>query len=415
MRGILEAIATALRPLFRRPVRTLLLLQGTVWGVAVAIFPSAVIEGTRQATLQRGAEVGADRMAIAADPTTLKPTPLLADDVGSLDAALRAADLSVGAVGGVRIVTTYELPEAGGTLAHATFRAPQSRGLSLAAGRWLRPDDPTDVCVAEAGVGAAVGDVLMVGVPEGAPLPLRVVGVTRPQSEPRRRTNDLGFDITHPLYHTVGKAMLHAVGVPFVQDDWKRSDRVVYAPLGAERELDWILVQVSPTDVKEAARVAETHLVERSRSAIVLHPLVLPVVVGGEIDRFQAVQTALFLACLCMGAIVMANLGLLTVLRRSREIAIRRVEGATRRTIAAQFLLEGVVLTAVGCAVGCVLGMGLAVLRVRLSPVTGFSWVFPWQHASIAVGVALVIGVLAALLPAVRAARRDPIAGLVEE
>jgi putative ABC transport system permease protein len=123
----------------------------------------------------------------------------------------------------------------------------------------------------------------------------------------------------------------------------------------------------------------------------------------------------MFLACLVMGGVVMANLGLLTVLRRSREIAIRRVEGATRRDVALQFLTEGVALTAVGAVVGVGLGMVLAALRVSLEPVTGFAWTLPVREALVAVGVALGIGALASLLPAVRAARQEPVEGLVDD
>ena len=54
----LAVLAAALRRLRQRPVRTLLLLQGTIWGVAVAIFPSAVIQGTRDAARLEGSALG---------------------------------------------------------------------------------------------------------------------------------------------------------------------------------------------------------------------------------------------------------------------------------------------------------------------------------------------------------------------
>jgi putative ABC transport system permease protein len=153
----------------------------------------------------------------------------------------------------------------------------------------------------------------------------------------------------------------------------------------------------------------------RRKTVVTIYPLVLPVLLSDQVERFDAVNLAMFLACLTMGAVVIANLGLLNVLTRGREIAIRRVEGATRAAVAAQFLVEGLLLTAVGSGVGLLLGMALARLRVSLEPVSGFTWVFPWREAAWASVVSLLVGVLATLLPALRASRLDPVEGLADE
>ena len=413
----LSALALALRPLVRRPMRTLLLLQGTIWGVAVALFPSAVIEGTRHAALTRGAALGADRIAVATDPTAPAGGELLPTDVGRLRDALTREGIGVIAAGGLRVVELLGGASGeGGALVEADPETPRARGLELAAGRWLRADDPPDACVVEAGVARQPGESLRLG----ATLrlfgrPLRVVGVTAPQDETRRATNDLGFDVTHPMYAKLGRMLLLALGIPRLEDAWKRSDGVVYVPLSGDAELDWIQLRAPPPDVKRAAALASDTLRAAGRSPLVLHPLVLPLLLGEEIDRFDAVRFALFLACLVMGAVVMANMGLLTVLQRGHEIAVRRVEGATRRRIAIQFLLEGLVLTTLGCVLGGILAMGLAALRVAFEPVTGFAWIFPWSDAWLVLGVALVIGCCASLLPAWRASRTQPVQGLTEE
>jgi len=83
-----------------------------------------------------------------------------------------------------------------------------------------------------------------------------------------------------------------------------------------------------------------------------------------EIDRFEAVQVALFLACLAMGAVVMANLGLLTVLRRRREIGLRRALGATGRGVSLQVLGELLVVTTAGLLLGAALAVQVPLLGV---------------------------------------------------
>ncbi len=416
----LSTLALAARRLLQRPFRSFLLLQGTVWGVAVAVFPSAVIQGTQEAARVRGAQLGADRISVVADPTAEAARPLRVEDVRVLERTLDAAAVRVPAIGGARMLS---LPSAPGddpdrpaVLLAADPPVPRARGHALAAGRWLRADDTDDVCVVEGDVATWLGRASLVPgdvIDVEGRAPLRIVGVTRSRAPALRRTNDLGFDVEHPMYAKVGEGLLLALGIPRVEDDWKRSDRAIYVPLRGD-EVDWIFLRAAPEQVKDAAALTTKTLIGRGLAPVTFHPLVLPFLLGGEIDRFKTVQHALFLACLTMGAVVMANLGLLAVLRRRREIAIRRVEGATRLDVALHFLFEGLLLTAVGCILGCLLAMGLAALRVALEPVTGFTWVFPWKSAAIAVAVALVIGGLASLLPAWRAAKEDPVRGLAD-
>jgi putative ABC transport system permease protein len=243
---------------------------------------------------------------------------------------------------------------------------------------------------------------------------LRVVGVAAPRSDEILRTNDLGFDLEHPLYSGMAQRLLYSLGVPLVEDAWKRSDRCVWV-LPRDAAVDWIFLRVPPEHVSASAKAALEAVRSGGKAALNLYALSFPILLGKQVDRFLAVDAALFLACLAMGAVVMTSLGLLTALRRRREISIRRVEGATTPDIAAQFLAEGLLLAVFGSALGVVLGLGLARLRVALEPVTGFAWRFPATQASIAVGVALVVGLLASLLPALRAAAVDPVEGLGDE
>jgi putative ABC transport system permease protein len=134
-----------------------------------------------------------------------------------------------------------------------------------------------------------------------------------------------------------------------------------------------------------------------------------------DFDRFRTVPLALFLACLAMGAVVMAHVGLLSALRRASEIAVHRAEGATRRDVAVQFLAEGGVLSLLGALVGWGVGCGLAELRVRLEPTAGVRWAFPWNEAWVALAVSVVVGVLACVMPARRAAGMSPAEALSDE
>src|SRR5436189_3118698 len=100
---VAENLRLALKRLRHRPVRSFLLLQGTVWGIAVALFPAAVLQGSREALVRDTRESGADRMTIAADPTGVAAKPLTRDDVPAVEEAVRKAGIPVIAIAGLTL------------------------------------------------------------------------------------------------------------------------------------------------------------------------------------------------------------------------------------------------------------------------------------------------------------------------
>src|SRR5204863_3227957 len=130
--------------------------------------------------------------------------------------------------------------------------------------------------------------------------------------------------------------------------------------------VDWIYLRVPPKVIVSAEAAGERALLARGKTPVAFHSILFPLVLSKEIDRFASISPALFLACLAMGGVVMANVGLLAALRRAPEVAVHRVEGATRGDIAWQFVFEGLVLSAVGAGVGLALACALAEVRVAL-------------------------------------------------
>jgi ABC-type antimicrobial peptide transport system permease subunit len=125
---------------------------------------------------------------------------------------------------------------------------------------------------------------------------------------------------------------------------------------------------------------------------------------------------------LFVGGVGVANIMLVSVTERTREIGIRKAIGAPRRAIMRQFLSEAVMLTTLGGLVGIVLGVGLCELGKIVIPK-----LWPPDPASLtptpipilslnpvllAFGVSVVIGLLAGGYPAYRASRLRPIEAL---
>jgi putative ABC transport system permease protein len=95
----------------------------------------------------------------------------------------------------------------------------------------------------------------------------------------------------------------------------------------------------------------------------------------------------------------------ISVLERRGEIGVRRALGATRRHIAAQFVVESAALALIGGTVG--VGIG-ALVTIGYAKRQDWTVSVPLEGLALGVLAALIIGAVAGLYPAVRAARLDP-------
>ncbi len=110
--------------------------------------------------------------------------------------------------------------------------------------------------------------------------------------------------------------------------------------------------------------------------------------------------------CLIVAGFVLANLFLLSVKERTKEIGIRRAIGARRRDILVQFLGESVIVTTLGGMVGFV----LAIFGSRLlTYIAEFPMHFSWKAFAMGMGLSWIVGITAGIQPASRAAQTEPI------
>lgn len=112
---------------------------------------------------------------------------------------------------------------------------------------------------------------------------------------------------------------------------------------------------------------------------------------------------------LVVGGIGIMNIMLVSVTERTREIGIRLAVGARARDVLRQFLIEAVLLSVVGGALGIMAGYWLAPLLTRFA---GFPTLISSQSVVIAFSVSALIGVIFGFFPALKAANLDPIEAL---
>ncbi|MFN0082781.1 MAG: ABC transporter permease [Ferruginibacter sp.] len=108
-------------------------------------------------------------------------------------------------------------------------------------------------------------------------------------------------------------------------------------------------------------------------------------------------------------AIGLMNIMLVAVNERTKEIGLTKALGATRKDIRSQFLFESVIISLLGAFAGIIMGILIGNL-VAVFLKTGF--VVPWLWVGIAVVVCTAVGLLAGIIPAVKASKLDPIVAL---
>ena len=171
----------------------------------------------------------------------------------------------------------------------------------------------------------------------------------------------------------------------------------------------------SMDEVPDAAREIVRIVQERHRPGSVYIAQTLKELLDMAAKIANALTAVLMLVAavtLAVGGVGIMNIMLANVRARVREIGIRKAVGATAREIRLQFLAEAVLISLVGGIVGT--GVGLSIpLSVRFLtnfdlPVSGWSVV-------IALGVAMLVGVIFGTVPAARAAQLDPVESLKYE
>ncbi len=180
-------------------------------------------------------------------------------------------------------------------------------------------------------------------------------------------------------------------------------------------ELHQVLVEVDALEhVEPVAEAIESMLrrFHRREDYRVSVPLALLRQAEATKRTFNIVLGSIAGISLLVGGIGIMNIMLASVTERTREIGVRRAIGARRSQIVSQFLVETLVLSCSGGAIGIGLGLGIPRLITRVS---GMSTVVPGYSLPLAFGISVAIGIGFGLYPAVRAARLDPIEALRHE
>ena len=276
-------------------------------------------------------------------------------------------------------------------------------------GRWLSAEDEANHRRV-AFLGALIKKKLFAGMPAAgqtvriAGTPFSVIGtMDRKFQDSAYFTNDdnsvwIPYSAAGDLWDTKSASVL--VVEPIAAEMDGKAQQQVLSIL-AERQ------HFSPTDKRAVMMI----------SMAAFRPIYVMITYGLEV-------LLLFVGLLTLGigGIGVMNIMLVTVQERTREIGLRRALGARRRHIRIQFVSEALALTLAGGSVGVLLsiGMGEAIGTLPFlgpayedtSGAVDIHMHVSWEILAASVGVLVFVGVLSGLMPAMRAAKLDPVEAL---
>jgi putative ABC transport system permease protein len=135
------------------------------------------------------------------------------------------------------------------------------------------------------------------------------------------------------------------------------------------------------------------------------------------IDVILGIVVGLLAVAVVIALIGVANTLSLSVIERTRENAMLRAIGLSKDQLRTTLAIEGMLIAGVGAALGVVLGLvyGWAGATAALSTLGTVPFVVPWLDVAVMLGVALVAGLVASVVPARAAVRTRPVAALAAE
>jgi putative ABC transport system permease protein len=404
-----EALGTAIRSLGDHKLRSLLTMLGMIFGVGAVIAMLSIGAGAEREALRMIESLGLRNILVRAKE--LRPEEqeeIRKKSVGVADRDARAIEQAVPGVvaAAPRLeIRPWGVLSAAGKADPSVFgvshRQDELASLELAEGRFLDArDEQFHAQVAVLGDGVR-----------------RELFGFEPAVGGHVKVNDVWFEVVGVLA-SAGSSSQSFEGVQLGS-----VDREVYLPVTtAQRKFDRsplesplseIIVQLDRDASPRASAVAVRSLLERLHAGADDYELVVPEALLEQSRKTQRLFS-LVMGCiagisLLVGGIGIMNIMLATVLERTREIGLRRAVGARGRDIRFQFVTESFAISLLGGLAG--IAMGIAIARV-VAAWAGWPTVVTLSSILVSTGVAMTVGLVSGIYPALRAAALDPIEAL---
>ena len=392
---VLEATRTALRALRANLFRAILTLLGIVIGVASVIAMLAIGDGAKQKVIDQVSAMGTNLLTVRPGAPNTRgrdaPATLVIEDVQAIAglANVLASVPEQGATITLRAGNLDHRSSVNGTSADYVV----ARNWAPASGTFFSAEDEaryaTVAVLGQTVANAlfpgrdAVGEFILVNN-----IPFQVMGVMTPKG-----ATPWGQDQDDIVFMPFTTASLRITGQRFL-----RNVTVAVEDVG----------QIDDTQAAVQGLLLARHGVEdfqiRNMASVI-----------DTVSETQNTLTVLLgtvaAISLLVGGIGVMNIMLVSVTERTREIGIRMATGARTRNILQQFLIEALVVSAVGGVIGVAVGLGSAGIIEAFGTAVQYSL----TPVVLAFSCAFLTGLVFGYLPARKAARLDPVVALASE
>jgi putative ABC transport system permease protein len=379
--------------------RSYLSVLGIVFGVGAVVAMLSVVEGARNDVLKRLARLGTNVLFVLHEPSrestdgNLITRSLQLQDSKRLSMAMESIRL---------IAPTYVMKAESDTQMTVAGVTPEYifvRQLSLKSGRFISSLDVVNqsrVCVVGFDVVDSNNSIRVGSTIELQGVAYKVVGVLA--SEQSVNDQSLGSLLrNHNSFALIPITSL------------QQSLAVVHSSI----PITEIAIQLLRSQDVLHAKETVHNILEKGHAIPPASSIVIPRQLLRQEQHAQQVF-AVVVGCVALIGVLVGGIGVMNIMlanvsQRCKEIGIRRAIGATQKQIALLFLTESVLLTFFGGLVGMALGVlgSMAIAYFGGWPVTVTLW-----SLLTALGMAVIVGVLAGYYPAIRAARLDPVDAL---
>lgn len=196
-------------------------------------------------------------------------------------------------------------------------------------------------------------------------------------------------------------------------------NRAAYIPIKAGKTFTQNVAQFMEFDIKvnDVQKIDETisdisESLNKTRGSddfSISRPEEFLDMINSVLNMLTTAVVAIAALSILVGGIGITNIMFVTVSERTREIGIRKAIGATNRQIMLQFLIEAIIITLIGALIG--IGIS-AIISYGVSIFTEFKPTVTLTSVVLALIASSIFGILFGLVPAVKAARKDPIESL---
>lgn len=377
-----DRLRTGLMGLFGRPARTLLTALGIAIGIASMVAVVGISSSSKADLLAELDELGTNLLQVRPGESMFGDEATLPEDA---DAMLRAVATVDATAGITKINTTigrnsYDDRPNGLNVVAADGRLAPTLGLEIDKGRGI---DDTTQNLPVVVLGSVAADRLGITDVRGGPT-VSIAGQT---------FQVVGILKSHPLHPDLDRAVIIGHGYAVSELGVDANHTAIYVRVAAGAVDD-----TRPLLARTANPIAANEVgVSRPSDALEAQT---------KVDQnLQNLLLALGGVALLVGGVGIANIMVISVIERRSEIGLRRALGARKGHIRSQFVIEATALSALGGTLGVVIGTGATIVYARSQ-----DWTvdIPAPALAAGVGASLVIGAIAGLYPASKAAALDP-------